>query len=131
MAVQTVFISGHLDLTPQEFVDHYVLTIDAVLAENPNVSFVVGDSHGADVMAQHYLHSKGVTNVTVYYIKRFGKPLNNPYGYPTNGEYNSHNAKDSAMTRASQRDIAWIRPGREDSGTGRNVKRRQQFITSS
>lgn len=33
-------------------------------------------------------------------------------------------ARDEALTAASTFDIAWVRPGRERSGTARNLQRR-------
>ena len=64
------FVSGHLDLTDEEFARHYVPLIADAVARGWR--FVVGD----------------------------------------------------AMTAASSRDIAWVRPGRERSGTARNLRRR-------
>jgi hypothetical protein len=39
-------------------------------------------------------------------------------------EYKSYDDCDASMTRHSNFDIAWIRPGREDSHTAKNIKRR-------
>lgn len=120
----TIFVSGHIDLTEDEFDKYYAPHIDTELAWNPDAHWVVGDSKGADVMAQRYLWSKGVKDVTVYHTSNHTGPLHNPHNYPTNGKYPNHTQKDAAMTRASVRDIAWVRPGREKSGTARNIQRR-------
>jgi hypothetical protein len=36
----------------------------------------------------------------------------------------SYDECDASMTKHSNFDIAWIRPGREDSHTAKNIKRR-------
>ena len=114
------FISGHLDLTQQEFDDHYRELI--ALGVDKNSSFVIGDARGTDVMAQEFL--KGYYNVIVYHM--FEKPRNNPYLYPTKGGFKSDDERDAAMTAASNEDIAWVRPGREKSGTAKNLERRKK-----
>lgn len=114
----TYFISGHLDLTKEEFEEHYVPMFDAALVAGSE--FVVGDARGADAMAQQYLHGK-TSLVRVYHM--FDRPRNNA-GFETVGGLKSDEARDQAMTIASNADIAWFRIGREDSGTARNVKRR-------
>ncbi|ABC29376.1 hypothetical protein HCH_02576 [Hahella chejuensis KCTC 2396] len=113
------FISGHLDLTPQEFEQHYAPAIDQAL-EN-QASFVIGDARGADKLAQDYLYGKS-NAVTVYHM--FDTPRNNP-GFPTRSGFTSDNQRDKQMTADSTCDIAWVRPGREKSGTARNLARRQ------
>ena len=59
----TNFVSGHLDLTPEEFDAHYRPAIDEALARGE--SFVVGDARGTDSMTQHYL--RGKTDAVVVY----------------------------------------------------------------
>ncbi len=66
------FISGHLDLTQEEFDEHYRHQIDDALEKNQ--SFVVGDAKGADTLAQQYLFGK-TKAVVVYHMfesPRFG-----------------------------------------------------------
>jgi len=113
------FISGHLSLTPEEFNTHYLPQIDKAL-EDSEVFFVVGDAKGADALAQTYLKSRGAT-VTVFHM--FKGPRHNS-GFPTRGGFTSDAARDIAMTKFSDQDIAWVRPGREKSGTQRNLDRR-------
>jgi len=115
-------ISGHIDLTPQEFETHYTPRIDEAVAQE--CDFVVGDAPGADAMAQAYLKQRqqgALFKVTVYHAYR--KPRHNA-GFSTRGGYLSHTAKDSAMTAVSDVDIAWVRQGKETSGTARNLARR-------
>jgi hypothetical protein len=118
------FISGHLDLTEHEFNTHYVPLMDTVLKENG--TFILGDAAGADKRAMEYLWGK-TTNVTVYHM--FDSPRHNP-GFPTQGGYLSDTTRDTAMTQHSVGDIAWVRPGREKSGTAKNLVRRLAFPNS-
>lgn len=121
----TAFISGHLDLTQEEFDIHYAPRIHDAIAKGHR--FVVGDARGADTMAQEYLHDMVTAGhlsndmVTVYHAYQHPR---NCIGFECKGGYPSQSAKDKAMTLASDFDIAWIRKGREESGTARNLERR-------
>lgn len=114
------FISGHLDLTPAEFEAHYRPALDAALARGE--AFVVGDARGTDALAQKYLVGKS-TAVVVYHM--FTAPRNNA-GCPTVGGFESDETRDERMTADSHQDIAWVRPGREKSGTQKNLDRRKK-----
>ena len=116
----THFISGHLSLTKDEFDQHYKPHIDKAIKRGD--SFVVGDAKGADKMAQEYLLGK-TDNVTVYHM--ITRPRNNA-GFKTKGGYKSDRERDIAMTNNSDNDIAWVRPGRELSGTQQNLNRRKK-----
>jgi len=118
-APKTYYISGHLNLTVDEFETHYVPRLESALREKAR--FVVGDAKGADVMAQRFLKDHEAS-VTVYHMK--GAPRYNA-GFPTRGGFSDDETRDVAMTEASQADIAWVRPGRESSGTARNLARRK------
>lgn len=121
------FISGHLDLAPKEFREHYKPLIDEALLELES-TFVVGDARGADTLAQQYLMFRlrgcSRSSVTVYHM--FGRPRYHvdPKAI-TLGGFKSDKERDEAMTVDSDKDIAWVRPGRETSGTAQNLKRRQ------
>ena len=126
-AVITAFVSGHIDLTEAEFASHYKPRIDAAFARGHR--FVVGDAAGCDAMAQSNLsllmagrQGGPVRRVVVYHMMIC--PRNNR-DFPTVGGYMSDKARDSAMTAASTYDIAWVRQGREKSGTAKNLRRRQ------
>jgi hypothetical protein len=118
------FISGHLDLTKEEFEEHYVPKILDAL--NRDDKFVVGDARGADLMAQKYLYDMMdcIGYVTVYHM--FEKPRNLVENFFTKGGYKSDDERDSAMTKESDYDIAWVRLGREKSGTAKNIQRRNK-----
>jgi hypothetical protein len=115
------FISGHLSLTQEEFSVHYQPSIDKALFHGH--SFVVGDAKGADTLAQNYLLGK-TDRVNVYHM--FESPRYNA-GFPTNGGFKSDAERDTAMTNNSDTDIAWVRTGREKSGTQENLDRRQEL----
>jgi hypothetical protein len=115
------FISGHLSLTQSEFDVHYKPLIDEALFHG--YSFVVGDAKGADTMAQDYLYGK-TDKVTVYHM--FESPRYNA-GFTTEGGFLTDKERDSCMTDNSDRDIAWVREGRERSGTQKNLDRRSDL----
>lgn len=115
-----VFISGHLDLTPEEFAEHYAPRL--LSACRDGAVFHVGDARGADAMAQEFLAGEGA-DVVVYHM--FDAPRNCASGrFKLVGGFVSDNSRDAAMTSATTDDVAWIRPGREKSGTARNLARR-------
>lgn len=116
------FISGHLDLTAEEFMDHYQQRImNAVQAGH---DFVVGDARGADYLAQYVLGlTSGCNKVTVYHM--FTEPRNNIPNFKTVGGFTTDKERDEAMTLNSDYDIAWVREGsRKNCGTALNIKRR-------
>src|SRR5262245_45982434 len=118
--MKTYFVSGHLDLTVEEFRQHYVPRIQEGI--EAGAAFVIGDAVGGDARAQEFLSLAGYARVTVYHM--FEAPRHN-HGFPTVGGFTSDGARDAALTAASTDDIAWVRPGREKSGTAKNLKRRE------
>lgn len=141
---KVVFVSGHLDLTKEEFFEHYVPRLHAAVEEG--CAFVVGDAQGCDYMTQRWLwwemaagsRSRG-DRCTVYHMSdRPRHSFNSGFGshdpnvvasgrgFPLRGGYGTDEARDAAMTRASGIDIAWVRPGRSkrNSGTAKNLRRR-------
>lgn len=116
------FISGHGDLTENEFIFHYKSMIDNGICLNH--TFVVGDFKGADTLAQNYIKSLKYDKVLVFHMlqsPRFNAGFKTVSGFKTDEE------RDSAMTEISNYDIAWVRPGREKSGTARNIDRRKRL----
>ena len=110
--MKTYFISGHLDLTPEEFRIHYKPNLDGALEEG--ASFVVGDARGADHMAQSYLmrYFVGGERDRVKLFHMMELPRNNVGFKGTVGGLRSDRERDEAMTSASTHDIAWLLPGR-------------------
>ena len=118
---KTYFISGHRNVTLEEFYEHYVPRIVGALMEDS--LFVVGDCPGVDVMAQEYLKKSGAGDrVTVFHMLE--SPRHN-IGFLTVGGFMSDVQRDYTMTLNSDDDIAWVRPGCERSGTGNNLDRRK------
>src|SRR5262245_1858705 len=119
--IMTHYVSGHLDLTQDEFDEHYRPALDEALARGD--SFVVGDARGADLLTQNYLLGK-TDAVVVYHM--FTSPRNNA-GFATRGGFRSDAERDEQMTRDSDSDVAWVHPGREKSGTQKNLDRRKRL----
>jgi hypothetical protein len=132
------FISGHIDLSEEEFRQHYIPPLELAIAAK-DASFVVGDAPGADTMAQTFLHSHGIHNVTVFHKGPQPKCNCFPEKWKTSGPFTSHSAKDAAMTDASDHDILYIRSAEETkqrlgdkydpsfvSGTQANFNRRMK-----
>lgn len=131
------FISGHRDLTKEEFEKHYVPIIEKLINGNDlDLTFVIGDWMGCDKMVMDHLEDllieEGIT-LEIHCVNKFqNTPGNVPekYLYSCFGEFistyyhNTYDECDEAMTKNSDFDIAWIRPGKEDSHTANNIKRR-------
>lgn len=118
------FVSGHRDLTKEEFEKYYVPFIDFVISEDNYASFVVGDWEGCDSMFVQYME-ESYTDIPILILYVFTPRITggnyNRYNFR---EYNTYDECDAFMTKYSHFDIAWIRPGREDSHTAKNIKRR-------
>jgi hypothetical protein len=134
--MNTYFISGHLDLSPEAFNMYYKQEIDVAMKEGSH--FIVGDAKGTDSMAQTYLRGCEYKNVTIYHM--FDKPRNN-VGFTNKGGFTNDLERDEAMTYNSTHDILWVRSVEESkkilgkkykagyiSGTEKNRLRRQEKI---
>lgn len=125
--MKTYFISGHRNITEEEFYKNYAPAI--YLAACEDSAFVVGDYYGVDIMAQNYLMNSLKINpdrVTVYHM--FESPRNiNPKIKNTMGGFKSDTERDTAMTEASDKDIAFVRDPKKWSGTGENILRRHKL----
>jgi hypothetical protein len=119
--MKRIFVSGHLDLTVAEFDEHYAPRLRAALAEGAFI--VVGDARGTDAMTQALCRDAGYRHVVVYHMREH--PRTNVGDHAVIGGFQSDAERDVAMTGASDEDIAWVRPGREKSGTARNLARRR------
>ena len=126
--LDTYFISGHRDLTENEFEYYYIPLIQEALSEKPNAKFVVGDFDGCDIMAQNYLVNiiDDIANITVYCVGETPRNINPNIIYIKNG-FADDREKDVAMTNASFKDIALVRNPKIWSGTGENILRRNIF----
>lgn len=125
------FISGHRDITLREFDLYYEPTISRLLSSSKEgegtVTFVIGDCVGVDKMAIDYLinaYSKGHKfNLMVYHML-LSPRVKVPSWANIVGGFSNDIARDTAMTVVSNIDIAWIRKGKEKSGTAQNILRR-------
>ena len=125
------FISGHRDLSYEDFEKYYIPKIKEVIEMDPRAGFVVGDCDGVDKFAMNYIFKCYTVPLVIYHM--FDTPRNIPErlsespeleGVYFNGGYKSDIERDSAMTKASDFDIAFVKDNRWDSGTAQNIKRR-------
>lgn len=121
------FISGHGNITFEEWLEHYKPLIDQALQEE--ACFIIGDFRGVDTLSMEYLKDK-TTSVTIThcfssarYKVDIADLLSNGWQYV--GGFANDIERDAYMTENSDIDIAWIRVGREKSGTAKNIKRRK------
>jgi hypothetical protein len=123
--LHTYFISGHRDITEQEF-EKYKLMIYSTYINDPEARFVVADYHGADFMSQNYLIDVleiDPDRVTVYHMGE--TPMNiNPKITNKRGGFKTDVQRDEAMTLVSISDIAFVRDNTIISGTAENILRR-------
>src|SRR5579872_2537875 len=97
------FISGHRNLTDQEFFDKYKALIDQAVERGD--SFVICDYEGADELAQRYLHfGHNYTKVTVYHMFDAPRRLINPK-WQILGGFQSDVERDAQCTKDSDYDI--------------------------
>lgn len=116
----TYFISGHRDITPEEFEKFYVPAIvDVIDTCNDNYDdceFVVGDCRGCDEMAANFIAN---------YIKENTDDTECPPCILCIYHVDMVDELNSAMTNVSSEDIAFIRSkSKWDSGTAENILRR-------
>ena len=111
----TYFISGHLDISEQDFDTHYKPHIDSALEEK--AYFVVGDAVGADTIAQKYLFACCKTDPSIHkrvvIFHMFDKPRNNIGQFNTMGNFTDDESRDAAMTNSSTKDILYVRSAEE------------------
>ena len=129
------FVSGHRDLSYEDFERYYKPIIGRILTKDPNSEFVVGDCDGVDKFAMDYIYRRSGHLLTIYHM--FDKPRNIPSnldedpesaGVFFKGGFKSDEERDSAMTEASNFDIAFVKDNRWNSGTAQNIKRRHGIV---
>ena len=122
------FISGHRDITEEEFNNIYKPSILNAHCYY-NAKFIIGDYEGVDIMAQNYLLNEinvNPNNVTVCHM--FEKPRNvNDKVINLIGGFKTDEERDAYMTNNSHEDIAFIRKNKWNSGTAQNILRRKTF----
>ena len=117
-----VMISGHTDITQEQFQKYYQPLIDEYV--DKGAKFIVGGAYGTDSMAQHYLATKNV-DVTVY-DKGDQNNVHDPEKFNHLNGFPSYPKRDAAMTENSTVDIAFLRNDRMAKGSGScaNIVRR-------
>ena len=127
----TYFISGHRDLSKEDFQLYYEPIIDEVVSNDSDAAFVVGDCDGVDKFAMNYICKYYTVPLIIYHM--FDTPRNIPEGLSEHpelegvffhGGFTSDEERDVAMTKVSDFDIAFVKDNRWDSGTAQNIKRR-------
>ena len=114
------FISGHRDLTEEEFNIHYKPVIDNAIL-NKHI-FYICDYYGADIMAQKYLNSLNYSDVIVAHMLEY--PRNYAGDYMLVGGFTSDEERDAFCTGITDYDIAWSRkPGLEQKEILKEEKR--------
>lgn len=126
----TIFISGHRDITEEEFEIYYIPIITNEIEQGlGEVNFIMGDYQGCDIMAQNYLVDVigfDPDKITVYHMKESPRNINDKIKN-TSGGYESDEERDAAMTKNSYKDIAFVRDHTKLSGTAQNILRRYKF----
>lgn len=120
------FISGHREISQEEFNKFYVPVLNEVIDNDPDAQFVVGDYQGVDTMAQNWLNEIP-DKVTVYHMFESPRVKKNP-NFKTKGGFKTDEERDAAMTKDSDLDIAFLKPGKRNSGTAQNLCRRFEVI---
>jgi hypothetical protein len=146
------FVSGHRDLTPEEFEEHYVNNswLTTILRDERDIHgyeiviekkycyhIYVGDCQGCDEMTIKYIYNylmspKNQYNRVYLTICKSKVPFDGQLTeFPSHPnievieEFNSHEDRDSYMTEFSSQDIVWVREGKWDSGSAQNIIRRE------
>lgn len=142
------FISGHIDLPYEDFIEYYTPILLDIFSYDSYPIFVVGDCKGVDKFAMDYIYNNmRCGELHIYHM--FDSPRNTPErhiedGYNLIDEYDwvdrdsikiqfiggfkSDEERDSAMTKDSDCDIAFIKDNRWNSGTAQNIKRRHNIV---
>lgn len=125
---KTYFVSGHRDITEEEFHINYKPILDEIIQNNPDSYFVIGDYHGADIMTQNYLieNNFNPAQITVYHMGDEIQNIN-PNIVNVVGGFETDEERDTAMTLNSSIDIAFVRDNTKISGTAQNILRRFLF----
>lgn len=134
------FISGHKDLTEQEFNEIYVPKIENVLAIDDSPVFIMGDNDGVDTYAMDYLFSHRLEpkmyictissipqNLPEDYIKFFKDNPEVVTNFGIISMFKSNIERDIYMTKHSDFDIAYVKNDRWNSGTAQNIRRRHDI----
>lgn len=125
---KTFFISGHRDITNEEFNTLYIPKILDVINEY-DAYFIMGDYKGVDIMSQDFLVNElkyDINKICVYHMGLFPMNINENIKH-TKPYFLDDIHRDSTMTNDSEEDIAFVREGKSNSRTAQNILRRVTF----
>lgn len=111
--VKTAFISGHTDLSGEEFLLHYAKRLKEAVKKNHN--FVMAGAHGADLLCLNYLivvKKISPSRISIYLHEKYSDRFEilQSLGLKVYSGFSTHSGKDAMMTKYSDYDIAWLRP---------------------
>lgn len=137
-----IFISGHRNITEEEFNTNYIHLIHTYLkwaiTSSPlgykHLTFYIGDCIGCDTMAINYIinyiNKNNLDNVDIklcMLTESFEGQNNTTYDnkfIEVVKQFNTHEERDCYMTENTSYDILWVREGEWASGTAQNFVRR-------
>lgn len=132
-----VFVSGHLDLTQEEFEKYYKQEIDNRLKNESfvkfHLNFYIGDCKGGDLIAFKYIFDNYINDNyldNIYVCVMDNNEFSSNYNYPKHHKvkiitgFKTHEERDCYMTKNTDYDILWIRHNYWNSGTAQNFVRR-------
>lgn len=125
--VPVAFVSGHMNITPDQFQTHYLPRIQDALSQGHQ--FVIGDAKGLDGLVLDYLLAQECAypdireSITVhvsrpYQVEKYQslgvKTISNAEKHDKKNPRARHLNRDAGMTRSSDYDILWVRSEAED-----------------
>ena len=135
------FISGHRNLTQEDFNNYYGEKLAQIETRFQFLTrikeedictpyYIMGDYEGCDIMAQQFLIETlkaDPKRIKVYHMG--DKPMNLfSEDVKLVGGFKTDNERDEAMTFDSDEDIAFIYDETKWSGTGQNILRRYKML---
>lgn len=139
MSDKIYFISGHRNITDDEFINNYAKVFNRIeitylyqkamnkIDDIDAPLYVVGDYDGVDILSQNYLIDNLMVDpsrITVYHMGDYPQNYNSKI-INLIGGFNCDEDRDAAMTNDSTDDIAFVRNHLELSGTAMNILRRK------
>ena len=137
-----IFISGHRNITEEEFRTNYIHQINTYLnwastsslLDYKHLTFYIGDCIGCDTMAINYITNYIIENhldnvdiklcmLTETFDGQNTTIYNNNF-IDIVKQFNTHEERDCYMTENTTNDILWVREGKWASGTAQNFVRR-------
>ena len=128
----TYFISGHRNLTKEDFLNHYAEKLIQIESKYQFLSRIKEEDIITPyyIMAQEYLIETlkvDPNRIKVYHMG--DKPMNIASdGIKRVGGFKTDNERDAAMTYDSDEDIAFIYDETKWSGTRQNILRRFKML---